>query len=279
MDLSSVTSWRAATQRADLATLATTAGETVVAGGTWLFSEPQPDVTGLVDLTTLGWPAVEAAPGGGVRVAATCSIEELVAAAEDGRLAALGAGPSVAALVRDAAESLLMSPKIWHTATVGGNVCLGLPAGAMTSLAVALDAEAVVWTADGGERREPVATFVQGARVTALAPGEVLRGLDVPAASLAATAVLRRVALTTYGRTAALVTARRDPDGTVVLGATGSLPRPAVLRSAGTPGPAEVDAWVDGLGADPGWYDDAHGAPDWRAAMTRRLAHEAVAAL
>ena len=51
VDLNTVTSYRFATSRADLALAP---GEKVLGGGTWLFSEPQPDVTGLVDLVDDG---------------------------------------------------------------------------------------------------------------------------------------------------------------------------------------------------------------------------------
>ncbi len=37
--------------------------DAVLAGGTWLFSEPQPTVTRLVDITGLGWPPVTLDPG------------------------------------------------------------------------------------------------------------------------------------------------------------------------------------------------------------------------
>ena len=39
-------------------------GEVYLAGGTWLYSEPQPGVTGFVDVTALGWPSLTVEPGG-----------------------------------------------------------------------------------------------------------------------------------------------------------------------------------------------------------------------
>lgn len=35
-----------------------------LAGGTWLFSEPQPSVCALIDLDTLSWPALQLLPQG-----------------------------------------------------------------------------------------------------------------------------------------------------------------------------------------------------------------------
>ena len=175
MDLTSLDRIRAAHDRTELALGPRSAP---LAGGTWLFSEQQPHLEELVDLTTLGWPAVEVSAGG-LTLGATCTIRSLVD---------LPPVPGWRSqhLVAQCARSLVASEKIWDWATVGGNLCLALPAGAMTSLTVALDATAVVWTPDGGERREPVASFVTGVRTTTLRPGEVLRAVSVPADALAA---------------------------------------------------------------------------------------------
>lgn len=261
MDLA-VTSLRAARTRADLRLAP---GERLLAGGTWLFSEPQPGVTGLVDLTTLGWEPVERRDDG-LRVAATCPVDRLAAFAPD---------PSWTAwpLVGACMDALLMSFKVQAQATVGGNVALALPAGAMTCLLAALDAVAVVWTPDGGERREAVADLVVGPGRTTLVPGEVLRAFDVPARALRSRAAVRQVSLTAVGRSASLVVARRDADGTVTLTVTAATPHPVQHRFAGHPTSAQVDGALTGLE----WFDDLHGAPDWRRAVTTLLAHEAVA--
>src|SRR5215207_6651445 len=156
-------------------------GAAPLGGGTWLFSEPQPHLDALVDLTAMAWPALTSAPDGALSVAATCTLAELAAA-----------GP---ALFRACCRCLAGSFKIWHTATVGGNICLGLPAGPMTSLCAALDGVALMWgpaspgMAAGGagevgrhsERRVPVAELVTGVRRTGLERGEVLRSVRIPA--------------------------------------------------------------------------------------------------
>lgn len=261
MDLSSVRTFRQARRRGDLVLAP---GERLLGGGTWLFSEPQPGTTGLVDLTTLGWVPAESLPGGGLRIAATCTVEQLQ------QLPWTDHHPSLGPLVRSCVDAFLLSFKIAHTATVGGNVCLALPAGAMTSMLAGLGAQAVVWTPDGGVRREPVAELVTGVRTTSLRPGEVLRALDVPAESLAAPALIRRASLATRGRSGAVVVGRRDGDA-VVLTLSASTTRPVVLRLPAGVAPEEVRAAVAGVTT---WYDDPHGAPDWRAAMTARLAVE-----
>ena len=258
MDLA-VTSLRAARTRADLRLAP---GERLLAGGTWLFSEPQPGVTGLVDLTTLGWEPVERTADG-LRIAATCTVEQLASSAPDPAWTAWS-------LVGACADALLMSFKVQGQATVGGNVALALPAGAMTTLLTALDAVAVVWTTDGGQRREAVADLVVGPGRTTLEPGEVLRAFDVPEHALRSRVAARQVSLTAVGRSASLVVARRDANGTVTLTVTAATPRPVQHRFPAAP----TSAQVSGVLSDVEWYDDVHGAPDWRRAVTALLAHE-----
>ncbi len=111
-------------------------GDAWLAGGTWLFSELQPAVHRLVDLESLGWPPLEIDEHG-LTIAATCPIAELHA---------LVAPPDWAAapLIGQCCNALLMSFKIWNAATVGGNICMSLPAGAMISLTTALQGVCVV---------------------------------------------------------------------------------------------------------------------------------------
>jgi len=51
-------------------------GDAYLAGGTWLFSEPQPQLRRLIDLTTLGWQSLVANEAG-LSIAATCTVAEL----------------------------------------------------------------------------------------------------------------------------------------------------------------------------------------------------------
>jgi len=252
MDLATVTTHRSARSRGDLALAP---GEALLAGGTWLFSEPQPEVSGLVDLTTLGWPDWEESPGV-LRIGATCTVSRLLDAPWG----------AAAGLVRHCAEALLMSWKVQHVATVGGNLCLALPAGAMISLMATLDAVAVIWTADGGERRVPVVEFVTGAGTNVLEAGEVLRAVDVPLGGEQATDfAFRKVALTPLGRSSAVVT---GCGSRVIVSA--STTRPVVLT---------LDDLDAGLAAVDCWYDDPHGPADWRAQVTGVLAREVRAEL
>lgn len=260
MDLHTVSRYRAARSRSDLALAP---GERILGGGTWLYSEPQINTTGLVDLTTMPWPAIEELPDG-LRIGATCTIAEL---------SKIPARPGFTAhpLLFQCATALLASFKIWKVATVGGNICQSFSAAGMVSLCVALDAVAVVWTPDGGEYRIPVAELMTGNGTNALRPGEVLRALDLPGAALRARTGYRKIALADLGRSGAVLTGRVDPDGAAVFAITAATLRPTLFRYPGVPTAAELR--VDVEAAD-GYYTDPLGPADWRRGVSGVLLEE-----
>ena len=143
-------------------------------------------------------------------------------------------------------------------ATVGGNICLALPAGPMTSLTAALDGVCLLWSAAGSTRVLPVVDFVWAPQRNALAPGELLRAIRVPAHALRARTAFRQISLSPLGRSAALVIGRVDADGTAVLTVTAATPRPVQVRFASLPGPSVALAALER--AVPSWHDDVHGA-------------------
>ncbi len=245
--------------RAGLGTLQQ--GDAVLAGGTWLFSEPQPGVQRLVDLDALGWEALRVSKQG-LHIAATCTVAQLAAASLSWQ---------AASVVRPCCEALLGSFKIWEMATVGGNLCLGLPAGPMTALAVALEGRCTIWSPDGSERVVEAADFVTGPQQTVLCPGEILRAIDLGAAALQRRAVLRRISLNPLGRSAALLIGTTD--GTDFrLTVTAATTRPMRLDFATAPSRTELAAGMDTI--DPNLLDDVHGAPAWRRQTARMLAED-----
>lgn len=260
MDLTTIADLRRPAGRVDLALAS---GEAFLGGGSWLFSEPQLHLTGLVDLTALDWPALTVT-GEGLSVAATCTLAEIA------RWEA-PVGWNAHPLFRQCCSALLGSIKVWNVATVGGNICLSLPAGPMTSLAASLDAEAVIWMPSGGERRMPVLEFVVGDQSNALAAGELLRSVEFPLAALRARTAFRKIALAPLGRSGTLVIGRRDLDDTVVVTVTAGVDHPAQFRFASVPSRDELESAIRSIGQ---WFDDPHGAPDWREAMTVLLAEQ-----
>ena len=259
-------------------------GEAFLGGGTFLRSGPVPaGVTGLVDLKGMGWEPWSV-DGTGVRVGGMCTLEEL--ATGPGALAAPSdpaqgspmapSGPYRAlGIVHPWVSAVSLPPEVARAATVGGNLALGLPLGSVAGLFEVLHAHALLWTPDGGSREVAVADLVAGAGDVDLAPGELLREVRVPAHVLEERTALRCASLTSVG-----------PPPVMVAGRTGTH-APKVTITASVPAPQSIwvrdhgmlDRWMDSLDRDGIWFEDTHGTRAWRAATTRRLAHEVFAEL
>ncbi len=240
------------------------AGDAFLAGGTWLFSEPQPGLSRLVDLTRLGWEPLRVTPAG-LEIAATCNIATLAAFEPPPEWVA---GP----LIVQCCRALLGSFKIWNMATVGGNICMGLPAGPMTSLCTALEGECVIWAPGGDERRMMVKDFVLGPQHNALRPGELLRRIDLPIAALLKRAAFRQISLSPLGRSGALLIGTRGEG--FALTVTAATRRPVRMDFCAVPQADELRARIVTEIADELYYDDVHGRPEWRKHMTFLFAEE-----
>lgn len=263
MDLNSVTEIARPRQRADLP--AWRDGDAWLAGGTWLFSEPQSHVTRLIDISDLAWPALEVTKQS-LRIAATCKVAEL-----DGM--AFPASWTAAPLFNQCCRAFLASFKVWNMATVGGNLCMALPAGPMISLAAALDGSCTIWTLDGGERRVSVFDFIEKPERSALAPGELLRHVDLPIAALQQQTAFRQISLSPLGRSAALlIGTRASESGAFNLTVTASTPRPVRLSFSSMPSCEALQHEIER--AITTYHNDAHGSPDWRKRVTLHLAEE-----
>ena len=140
-----------------------TPGDGFLAGGTWLFSEPQPHLRRLVDLT----------PSAGRRC------ERQAERAADRRDLRHGGARGVdvpgawlaAASFRQCCQALLGSFKIWNVATVGGNLCLALPAGPMIALDRGAGRGLPIWRRTAASASVAASDFVLGQRRTALRAG------------------------------------------------------------------------------------------------------------
>jgi CO/xanthine dehydrogenase FAD-binding subunit len=263
MDLNTITEVAHPSTRAQLPVW--TAGDAWLAGGTWLFSEPQADLTRLIDLAGFKWPALTI---GDTRlsIAATCTVAQLDA---------LACPPEwlAAPLIDQCCRAYLASFKIWKTATVGGNLCMSLPAGPMISLTSALDGVCTIWKVDGSEQQVGVTDFVIGNQRNVLSPGDLLRSIEIPLHALKRRAAFRQISLTPLGRSAALLIGTLDDAG-FVLTVTASTVRPLRLSFSSIPEPGALREAIlhhvpDGL-----YHNDVHGKPEWRKQMTLRLAEE-----
>jgi CO/xanthine dehydrogenase FAD-binding subunit len=230
MDLNTISEIARPTNRAGVG--AWRGGDAWLAGGTWLFSEPQPGLRRLIDLQGLAWEPLHVSDQG-LTIAATCTIRQLNEVRAPPQWKA-------ASLIRQCIRSFLSSFKIWNTATVGGNVCMSLPAGPMISLTAALEGVCTIWQPDGGERRVPVIDFVTGDHQNVLRPGELLRSIELPASALQKRPSFRRMTLTHLGRSTALLIGTLCPHrGKLALTVTAATVRPVRLEFASVPTAAQ----------------------------------------
>jgi CO/xanthine dehydrogenase FAD-binding subunit len=202
-------------------------GDAWLAGGTFLFSEPQPHLRRLFDLTDFGWEPLVIRQRG-LSIAATCKVTTLDACEAPPKRTA-------ARLIGQCCGAFLASFKIWNMATIGGNICLALPAGPMISLTAALDGVCVIWTRAGDERRISVVDFVTGPQANALFPGEILRSVELSADALKKRTAFRRASLTSLGRSGVLLIGAGSASGDFTLTVTASTRRPVQLAFGSLP--------------------------------------------
>ncbi|MEV6567303.1 FAD binding domain-containing protein [Streptomyces kronopolitis] len=241
-------------------------GDAWLAGGTWLFSVEQPALRRLIDLTALRWAPLVAGDHG-LEIGATCTIRELYAfpLPDDWRAGSLFA-PSC--------EAFLSSFKVWNAATVGGNICMSLPAGPMITLTVALEARYELWAPDGAVRLVEAVDFVTGDHRNVLAPGEILRRVLLPAPALRKRAAHRRFSLTHLGRSTVFLIGTHSPDtGELLLTVTAGTTRPVRFAFDAPPDARTLQESIDALPAGI-WFADPNGSPDHRRHLTRHFAEE-----
>jgi CO/xanthine dehydrogenase FAD-binding subunit len=241
-------------------------GDAWLAGGTWLFSDPQPDLRRLIDLTTLGWDTLVPSDAG-LEIGATCTIRELYAfAAPDGWRAA--------PLFTTSCEAFLASFKVWNSATVGGNICMSLPAGPMITMTVALEATYKLWAPDGSERTVDAADFVTGNHENVLGPGEILRSIEIPLSALRKRHTHRRFTLTHLGRSTIFIVATQSPDVTeLLLTITAGTTVPLRMRFDTLPDAETLQHSIDAI-PESVWFDDPNGTPDHRRHLAKHYAEQ-----
>ncbi|WP_369777417.1 FAD binding domain-containing protein [Streptomyces sp. R33] len=241
-------------------------GDAWLAGGTWLYSAEQPGLRRLIDLTSLPWEPLVPSDAG-LEIGATCTIRDLYAFAAPAEWTA-------GTLIPTACEAFLSSFKVWNAATVGGNICMSLPAGPMITLTVALEARYELWAPDGSVRTVDALDFVTGNNRNVLAPGEVLRRIDVPAHALRKRPAHRRFALTRLGRSTVFLIGTNTPGRSdLLLTVTAGTTRPVRFAFETMPDAHTLRQSIDAVPADV-WFDDPNGTPDHRRHLTRHFAEE-----
>lgn len=232
-----------------------------LAGGTWLFSEPQPGLTILVDMGRLDWSELTITTEG-MEIGATCTMSQLL------RLEVPAEWRAIAALKQAVHE--LASFKVQNSATVVGNICLALPASTFAPVMVLLGARYEILSPTGESRWMDAAAFQTGARQTQLQPGEVMRRIVIPPEFLSWEVCYRRLCLASAGIAVAIVVAARNPaSGQMRYAIGGGIPAPVLLEL----GAEEVsfEAILDDVISSDRWLNNVTGGPEYRRAMTAVL--------
>ncbi|GGR27560.1 FAD binding domain-containing protein [Streptomyces netropsis] len=241
-------------------------GDAWLAGGTWLFSAEQPSLYRLIDLTALRWDPLVPSDAG-LEIGATCTIRDLYAFA-------LPSDWIAGTLFTKSCEAFLSSFKVWNSATVGGNICMSLPAGPMITLTVALEAKYELWAPDGSARVVDALDFVTGNNRNVLAPGEILRRIDIPGHALRKRTAHRRFTLTRLGRsTVFLIGTQTAGTSDLLLTVTAGTERPVRIAFDTMPDARTLHESIDAIPADV-WFADPNGTPAHRRHLTKHFAEE-----
>ncbi len=168
-----------------------------------------------------------------------------------------------------------MSFKIYNAATVGGNICMSLPAGAMISLTTSLEGIYTLWPRDGKPRKVAALDFVTGNHMNVLQPGELLRSIHLPASALTKRFAFRRTSLTHLGRSAALIVGTQTKTGDdLLLTVTAATAKPMQLHFDRLPSAGALRHAIDAAIQDADWFDDVHGSAAYKRHLTYYYAEQ-----
>ncbi|MFQ3584495.1 MAG: FAD binding domain-containing protein [Cyanobacteriota bacterium] len=237
-----------------------------LAGGTWLFSQPQPHLRGLVDLHPLGWNELEIGTEG-LKIGATCTFAQLLQ--QDWP----ADWPGIRALCDGIAS--LASFKVAHLATVGGNLCLALTVGVMAPVLIALEATYTLVNLQGSQRQIPAHHFQTGPQQTLLQAGEALRHIWIPAQRLRGPSSFQRLGLTQTDPALVIVVGSRDPDcGDYRFGLNAAVSSPQLVQFGSRPSPEQIRSLL--AEQVQGWMSDFRASALYRQHMSEVLIRRAL---
>ena len=212
-------------------------GWTWLAGGTWIFSEAQPQINTLVDMQGLGWSELEVTSVG-LTIGATCVMSRLLEFSYPKHWVAVKALQS--------AVHELASFKVQNAATVAGNLCLALPESTFAPVMLVIDASYEILPLEGAPYQVSALDFQTGARQTILKPGEVLRRIWIPQANLEWQVNYRRICVATAGLAISIVVAAYNTKTSQVrFGIGACVPAPRLIEFAHVPSITELAEALD----------------------------------
>jgi carbon-monoxide dehydrogenase medium subunit len=216
-----------------------------------------PDV--LVDLNDLEELRQISRIDGGLELGAMVTLSELIRSPDAGELRPIL--PEVAAQIADV--------QVRNRGTIGGNICSNDPTNHLPPVVAAIGATMTIRGADG-ERTVTSEEFFIGVYMTAVAPGELLTKITVPAAGTAGDG-FASVPIGSDGTCICNAAASvEDGQARIALGCVAAVP--LVLTTAADE--AAVRETVRGADLDP--PSDVHASADYRRHLTEVVAVRAV---
>ncbi len=225
------------------------------------------------------------------------ALAELKGVRRDGPDWVIGAGVTQAELIAHAelAAALpilretalqIADPQVRNCGTIGGNVANGDPGNDMPALMLCLDATYRL-SGPSGERQVKARAFYQGTFATALAPGELLVALRIPAPAAghgwAYEKLKRKVGDYATAAAAAMLTLRDGKIATCTIGLTNLAPTPLLAEQAAAglvgqaPGEAAFAAAARQAEAITAPAADGRGPAEYRTKMAGVMVRRALA--
>jgi aerobic carbon-monoxide dehydrogenase medium subunit len=229
-------------------------GARALAGGQTLVNvmkarAASPDV--LVDLNGLDdLKGIELAADGTLTIGAMATYTEILESAEARARPILG---EVCATIADV--------QVRNRGTIGGNVCSNDPTNHLPPLMCAVGARMTIASGEG-ERTVPASEFFLGVYLTAVAPGELLTRIEIPAGKQDGFAA---VTLGVDGTCIANAAASLNGGVRVAIGCVDAVP--VVVEAGSVDGVADA---VRGAGLEP--PSDVHASSEYRAHLAEVLA-------
>lgn len=213
----------------------------------------------LVDLAELEeLTPITAGGDGGLELGAMATLSDLIASAE-----VQERRPILAAVASQVADV-----QVRNRGTVGGNVCSNDPTNHLPPLMVAAGATMTIAGA-GGRRTVPAEEFFLGVYMTAVAPGELLTGVSIPAAGGTGDG-FASVTVGTEGTGIVNVAATVNGEARIAIGCVAAVPVLVTCR----PDDDSVREALRAADLDP--PSDVHGSGSYRRHLAEVLALRAV---
>ena len=241
-----------------------------LAGGTWLFSEPQIDTHTLIDLDSLKWPSLRPSKDG-LEIAATCKIVELDqfvgrgAVRMDGRPPLSRMLPFFPVVFQDLERGHGRRKHLHVASGRADDLAYGGARGCVRALAAG-------WKATGSSSDR----FRHGqSRRISSHPANSCAASACPASALKKAYAFRRFTLTHLGRSEVLIIGTTDPGkGDFLLTVTAATVRPMQLSFNDIPDADGLKRAIDDAVPFSLYLDDVHGSPAHRKHLTYYFAEQ-----